>query len=148
MDRSDGSRRGFLAGLGGAAAGLAGCGAVPSVTENRPPRLGWVHVANASPGAHTVHLTVERDGELVYWASHRLDGNPGEETDAPSVHLEGRDWMDTRGEWRLRARVDDAQEWSAAASGDRTDSCVAFDVAYDAEDPAGRRLDVYVVGCR
>lgn len=51
---------------------LGGCSQIASLTSS-PPKLGRILVENRDVATHTVHLLVERDGDIVYWQSFDLE---------------------------------------------------------------------------
>lgn len=105
------TRREFLG--GGAVVGLgslAGCSRMSSLTSS-PPKLGRIQVENRDDAPHTVHLLVERDGDIVYWQSFDLEAT--EENDQGQTVRDIRTiprskWGDTRGDYHVRARLNDA----------------------------------------
>lgn len=148
MGRPNPSRRALLAALSAGTASLAGCGHVPSFVGGEgsaEPRLERLHVVNCSPDPHTVHVTVERDGELAHWAAYDLAGR--DDDGCPSVRVETEEWMETPGRWLVRARVDDHGEWTQAENSDVHGPCQWFEIQYDSSDPPGRRLGVDPADC-
>jgi len=117
------TRRSLLAGAGVGAAALAGClggggGSdddeptetdAPGTTTETPapaddPRLRHIDLINRDDEAHTVHVQVERDGEVVYWDVHDLGA--ADEGEAASTLIE-QSWPDAPGAVTIEARVDD-----------------------------------------
>ena len=133
---SDLTRRSLLAGAGVGAAALAGClGGGGGNDDDDPtdtaqtttmvaddntaagPRLRHIDLINRDDVAHTVHVQVERDGEVVYWDVHDLEASG--EGEAASTLIE-QSWEDAAGTITIEARVDDGevltQTYAAAES--------------------------------
>ena len=100
-----GRQRLLLASAAGACA-LAGCSVLDASPDEEPARLGAIVLHNRHELEHTVHLTVERDDELVYWQDHTLASAP-EEGNARMIER----FRCERGEFRIRGRLDDRSEW-------------------------------------
>jgi hypothetical protein len=103
------TRRGLLAagsllGLGS----LAGCSQVRSLFDS-PPKLGRIQVENRDDAPHTIHLLVERGGEIVYWQSFELDAtaeNEQGQTVRDIRTVSRSEWGDERGDYEVLARLD------------------------------------------
>jgi len=119
------SRRDVLRSLSGAAAlsVTAGClGSGPSA-----PILNCLSVTNDTPAARTVHVLVERDGELVAWETVELAGK--EESGVSRTWIE-RTWPAEPAPFLVRARIDgrDGRE-----RGDSADLTPGNYIHYDLE---------------
>jgi hypothetical protein len=111
------SRRRLLAGLGTAGvAALAGCSTAAGSSTSR---LAYVRVANWHGQAHTVHVLVERDGDLVHWSSHELAARAGDITTQPIEQT----WADEQAEFVVRVRVDDQRQWKVFDLAGREGDC-------------------------
>ena len=87
---------------------LSGCSQL-SLGES-PSKLGRIQVENRDDSPHTVHLLVERDGDIVYWQSFALEAtteNDRGQTVRDIRTVSRSEWGDTRGDYTVRARLDD-----------------------------------------
>ena len=99
---------GMVAGVGS----LAGCSGALSLSDS-PPKLGRVRVENRDDAPHTVHLLVERDGELVYWQSFDLEATSENEQGQKVRDIRTvprSEWGDTPGDYYVQARLDHETE--------------------------------------
>ena len=107
------TRRELLtAGMAVGVGSLAGCSEALSLSDS-PPKLGRVSVENRDDTPHTVHLLVERDGDLVYWQSFDLEATSENEQGQKVRDIRTvprSEWGDTRGDYRVRARLDHETE--------------------------------------
>jgi hypothetical protein len=125
------SRRRLLAGLGTLGVGaLAGCSTAAGSSTSR---LAYVRVANWHPDAHTVHVLVERDGELVHWSSHDL---PGRENEIPTRPIT-RTWADEQSEFVVRVRVDDQRTWKVFDLAGREGDCYGVEARVNEQGSVG-----------
>jgi hypothetical protein len=119
------SRRRLLAGVGVAAAGaLAGCSTAAGSSTSR---LAYVRVANWHAQPHTVHVLVERDGDLVHWSSHDLSARGDDIVTQPV----DRTWADEQAEFVVRVRVDDARQWKVFDVAGREGNCYGVEARVD-----------------
>jgi hypothetical protein len=125
------SRRGLLAGVGtlGVAA-LAGCG---SAAGSSTSRLAYVRVANWHAEPHTVHVLVERDGDLVHWSSHDLAARDDEITTQPIDQT----WADGQAEFVVRVRIDDRPTWKVFDLAGREGNCYGVEARVDEQGSLG-----------
>jgi hypothetical protein len=125
------SRRRLLAGVGtlGLSA-LAGCG---SAAGSSTSRLAYVRVANWHAEPHTVHVLVERDGELVHWSSHDLAARDGQITTQPL----DRTWADAEAEFVVRVRLDDGTTWKVFDLASREGDCYGVEARVDEQGSIG-----------
>lgn len=89
---------------------LVGCSQVSAMLDS-PPKLGRIRIENRDDAPHTVHLLVERDGEVVYWQSFDLEAtyeNDQGQTVRDIEIVPQSEWGDVRGDYHVRARLDDA----------------------------------------
>jgi hypothetical protein len=125
------SRRRLLAGVGTLGLGvLAGCG---SASGSSTSRLAYVRVANWHREAHTVHVLVERDGELVHWSSHDLAARDGDITTQPIDQT----WADDQAEFVVRVRVDDGTSWKVFDLTGREGDCYGVEARVDEQGSVG-----------
>lgn len=104
------TRRAFALSATTFLSGFAGCNAF-SPDSGRPTRTAYLAaltLRNADPEARTLHVLVERDGQLVYWRSHRLGSRDSEDA---VVEIDPSWDVDASGEYVVRARVDDSADW-------------------------------------
>jgi hypothetical protein len=132
---SDVSRRQVVA--GGAAVGvglLAGCLGGDGEGGNQlesgsggsdggGSRLAYVRVANWDALSHTFHVLVERDGDIVHWSSHELDGKG---SDIPTETVD-TSWADGPGSFVISVRVDDSEEWKTFDVSGRDGDCYGIE---------------------
>jgi len=129
---SDVSRRQMIA--GGAAVGvglLAGCLGDDGEGGNQldgdggdgGTRLAYVRVANWDALSHTFHVLVERDGDIVHWSSHELDGKG---SDIPTETVD-TSWADAAGSFVISVRVDDSEAWKTFDVGGRDGDCYGIE---------------------
>lgn len=143
------SRRHLLSLSAAGVAGLAGCGgtsarnddqntsedgdAEPETdpeaeTETTPARtdeetsLGYVRVVNLHGEAHTMHVLVERRGEVVFWSSYRL----GTESDETTRHVKGP-WTDDTESYTVHFRIDEREEWRTFDTGKTDFPCYGLE---------------------
>ena len=118
------SRRKILAASAATATALAGCadsGGGGGGGGGEQPLLMEIRLTNATDQAHTVHVVVERDGNMVHWSTHDLGpqgsgegdgggqgGNGGQPPERTAVE---RTWSDDRGDYVIHARLDDRNDW-------------------------------------
>jgi hypothetical protein len=125
------SRRRLLAGLGAAGAtALAGCSTAAGSSTSR---LAYVRVANWHESAHTVHVLVERDGDLVHWSSHDLAARDGDITTQPIEQT----WADERAEFVVRVRVDDQRRWKVFDLARREGDCYGVEARVNEQGSIG-----------
>ncbi|MFB6121734.1 MAG: hypothetical protein ABEJ68_11545 [Halobacteriaceae archaeon] len=144
---TDLTRRRLLSGAAVGAASLAGClggnggdsdpttdgSATPTETSDEGSRLRYIDILNRDDEAHTIHVQVERAGEVVYWGVHDLAA--AGEGEAAGAMVEEQ-W-DSGGPYTIEARVDDGPVRSGTyATG--TGECVAVLAQID-----GGRLSFY-----
>jgi hypothetical protein len=125
------SRRRLLAGLGtvGVAA-LAGCSTAAGSSTSR---LAYVRVANWHDSEHTVHVLVERDGDLVHWSSHGLAARDGDITTRPIDQT----WADEQSEFVVRVRLDDQRQWKVFDLTGREGDCYGVEARVNEQGGIG-----------
>jgi hypothetical protein len=132
------SRRRLLAASSAGIAALAGCGGVNAQNERSEgtASLGYVRVVNRHDADHTVHVLVERGGEVVFWSSYDLSA-AGD--DASAVAVEGP-WTDAAAEaaYEVRFRVDDRTEWKTFSTAESDLDCYGLEARVN--DDAGLGL--------
>ena len=125
------SRRRLLAGLGTVGVGaLAGCSTAAGSSTSR---LAYVRVANWHADAHTVHVLVERDEELVHWSSHDLAARDGDITTQPIAQT----WADEQSEFVVRVRVDDQTTWKVFDLTGREGDCYGVEARVNEQGSIG-----------
>lgn len=125
------SRRRLLGGLGAAGvAALAGCS---TASGSSTSRLAYVRVANWHESAHTVHVLVERDGDLVHWSSHDLAARDGDITTQPIDQT----WADEQAEFVVRVRVDDQRQWKVFDLAGREGDCYGVEARVNEQGDIG-----------
>jgi hypothetical protein len=128
------SRRQLVGGLTAAGVGLlAGCLGGDGEGGNQleggdgsggsGSRLAYVRVANWDGLSHTFHVLVERDGDIVHWSSHELDGK-GSEIPTETVDTS---WADDPGSFVISVRVDDSDEWKTFDVTGRDGDCYGIE---------------------
>lgn len=130
------SRRDVLEATAGVAAlsGVAGCLA----SEPNDPVLNCVSVTNDAPADHTVHLTVEFEGERVAWESVTLPGHDRDDTGPRESRYVERTWPAEPGAFTVRGRVDDRDRWESLDSSEVTDgNSIRTDFRIDDDGTAG-----------
>jgi hypothetical protein len=138
----DVSRRRVVA--GGAAVGLgllAGCLGGDGEGENQleggtggdGSRLAYVRVANWDAVSHTFHVLVERDGDIVHWSSHELDGKDSE---IPTETVD-TSWADEAGTFVISVRVDDGDEWKTFDVSGRDGDCYGIEARVNEDGGQG-----------
>lgn len=142
MNRRDGynsrtlSRRRLLSISAVGAAGLAGCGGTnarndengggedsttdsegdsASTRTDEETSLGYVRVVNLHDETHTVHVLVERRGEVAFWSSYRL----GTDSDGTTRLVDGP-WTEDAESYTVHFRIDEREEWRTFAT-EKTD---------------------------
>jgi hypothetical protein len=125
------SRRRLLAGVSVLGMGaLAGCS---SAAGSSTSRLAYVRVANWHADAHTVHVIVERDGDIVHWSSHDLAARDGEITTQPL----DRTWADEQAEFVVRVRIDDRNTWKVFDLAGREGDCYGVEARVNDQGSLG-----------
>jgi hypothetical protein len=125
------SRRRLLAGVGAASvAALAGCSTAAGSSTSR---LAYVRVANWHRADHTVHVLVERDGDLVHWSSHDLAARDGEITTQPLDQT----WADEQAEFVVRVRLDDQRRWKVFDLAGREGDCYGVEARVNEQGRIG-----------
>jgi hypothetical protein len=125
------SRRRVLAGLGTLGLGaLAGCATAAGSSTSR---LVYVRVANWHAEPHTVHVLVERDGDLVHWSSHDLAGRDDEITTQPLDQT----WADGEAEFVVRVRIDDRTTWKVFDLAGREGDCYGVEARVNEQGSVG-----------
>ena len=110
---SDGpTRRAFALLAAGALSVAAGCG-VLSFGDDAPVRTSYLaslELQNSDAVERRLHVLIERDGDPVYWRTHRLGPHDvGSEDDRLDVDPT---WgVAASGEYVVHARVDDSHDW-------------------------------------
>lgn len=104
------SRRRLLAGVAAGVTALAGCGGTNAQNRqaNGAANLGYVRVTNRHDAAHTVHVLVERDDEVVFWSSYDL---PAADDGASPTPVEGPWTEAVDAAYTMHFRVDERDEW-------------------------------------
>jgi hypothetical protein len=116
------SRRRLLSLSAAGVAALAGCGGTNARNASNAggsdgaATLGYVRVTNRHDEAHTMHVLVERDGEVVFWSSYVLDAGSDSAT---STYVEGP-WTDEQANYTVHFRIDERSEWRTFSTA-RTD---------------------------
>ncbi|MFC5367992.1 hypothetical protein [Salinirubrum litoreum] len=142
---SDVSRRQMIGGAAAVGVGLlAGCLGDDGEGGNQldggdsvggsDSRLAYVRVANWDAVSHTFHVLVERDGDIVHWSSHELDGK-GSEIPTETVDTS---WADQAGSFVISVRVDDSEEWKTFDVAGRDGDC--YGVEARVTDDGGQGL--------
>ncbi|QCJ46436.1 MULTISPECIES: hypothetical protein [Haloprofundus] len=137
MSRSQTTRRRVLGAFGVGVAGLvSGCASAGVLGESEgSAQLGELHLSNSHVDSHSIDLIVRRDGELVHWTSHDLDGVENNVSDGETVDLS---WSETPGSYVISARLDDAESWETFALSDLGDApCYRLLVKVDHEGRLG-----------
>ncbi|SFG63112.1 hypothetical protein SAMN04488063_2653 [Halopelagius inordinatus] len=134
------SRRRLLSISAVGAAGLAGCGGTnarndddggedgggeesetdserdsTSARTDEETSLGYVRVVNLHDQAHTMHVLVERRGEVAFWSSYRL----GTDSDGTTRRVDGP-WTENAESYTVHFRIDEREEWRTFAT-EKTD---------------------------
>jgi hypothetical protein len=103
------SRREFALLAAGALSGAAGCSALSSEDEPlRTSYLASLELQNTDAVERRLHVLIERDGEPVYWRTHRLGPSDG---DGSHVDVDPTWDVAEGGAFLIRARVDDSPDW-------------------------------------
>jgi hypothetical protein len=144
---SEVSRRQLVAGATAVGVGLlAGCLGDDSGGENQlgsgsdgsgggsGSRLAYVRVANWDAVSHTFHVLVERDGDIVQWSSHELDGK-GSDISTETIDSS---WADETGSFVISVRVDDSDEWKTFDVRGREGDCYGIEARVN--DDGGQGL--------
>lgn len=160
MNRRDGhdsrmlSRRHLLSLSAVGAAGLAGCGgtnarnADENATDDRSTggsteastsggtgntaSLGYVRVSNRHDATHTMHVLVERDGEVVFWSSYEL----GTESNRATKSVDGP-WTTDQANYTVHFRTDEREEWRTFSTAKTDLSCYGLEGKVDADGKLG-----------
>lgn len=98
-------RRIITASVAALTASLAGCGRESSSNE---VVVEFVEILNLHEADHTLTVEVEKDRDIVADETVELAGLSGGKYD--SVSLDG-EWLDTTGDFVVRARFTDADTW-------------------------------------
>lgn len=134
------SRRRLLAAAAAAVAALAGCGGRNAQNERNggTASLGYVRAVNRHEAAHTMHVLVERDGEVVSWSSYDLAAD-GE---ASTAAVDGP-WTEAAAEeeYTVYFRVDDRDEWETFGAGARDRDCYGLEARVNADGSLGLWLE-------
>ncbi|QIB75932.1 hypothetical protein GL213_02415 [Halogeometricum borinquense] len=132
------SRRRLLAASTAGVAALAGCGGTNAQNSdsNDAASLGYVRVVNRDDTAHTAHVLVERDDEVVFWSSYDL---PAVGDDTPTVTVEGP-WADasTPAAYEVYFRIDEQNDWKTFSTADSDLDCYGLEARVN--DDAGLGL--------
>ena len=111
MPSSRPTRREFGLVAAVALSGAAGCSAL---SDDGPPLrttyLASLELQNADAAERRLHVLVERNGEPVYWQTHRL-GPHAREGEDDRVDVDPTWDVAESGEYVVRARVDDSPDW-------------------------------------
>ncbi|KTG08534.1 hypothetical protein AUR64_17815 [Haloprofundus marisrubri] len=137
MPRSQTTRRRILGACGVGVAGLvSGCVGAGVLGESEAStQLSELHLGNSHVEAHSIDLIVRRDGELVHWTSHELDGVENNVSDGETLDLS---WSETPGSYVISARLDGAENWETFALSDLGDApCYRLLVKIDHEGRLG-----------
>ena len=125
------SRRRALAGLATLGVGaLAGCSTAAGSSTSR---LAYVRVANWHAEPHTVHVLVERDGDLVHWSSHDLAARTDEITTQPLDQT----WADEEAAFSIRVRIDDRTTWKVFDLASREGDCYGVEARVNEQGSIG-----------
>lgn len=125
------SRRRLLAGAATLGVGaLAGCSTAAGSSTSR---LAYVRVANWHAEPHTVHVLVERDGDLVHWSSHDLAARKGDITTQPLEQT----WASGEAEFVVRVRIDDRRTWKAFDLSGREGDCYGVEARVNEQGSLG-----------
>ena len=100
-------RRVLRAGLAAGTAALAGC-SLGSEKQPLDVTVVELYILNRRSDAHTVHLAVEYEGDIIRALSRRVDGT---ENSSRPTSVEFSDWPAEPGEYHFAARLDDADSW-------------------------------------
>lgn len=103
------SRRQVLrSGLVAGTAAIAGCSFGAGETQSLDVAVVELYLLNRRSDAHTVHLAVEYEGEIVRALSRRVAGT---ENSSRPTSVAFSEWPETPGEYRFAARLGDAESW-------------------------------------
>lgn len=94
--------------------------------------LGYVRVVNHHAEAHTMHVLVERDGEVAFWSSYRLGTGSNE-----SMRQVDGPWTDGRGSYTVHFRIDEREAWRTFDTGKTDFPCYGLEGRIDADGELG-----------
>lgn len=148
------SRRRLLSLSAVGAAGLAGCGGTSARNDDEKTSgdgagdepeseptpagtgegtsLGYVRVVNLHGETHTMHVLVERRGEVAFWSSYRL----GTESDQTTKLVEGP-WTDDTESYTVHFRIDEREEWRTFDTGKTDFPCYGLEGRIDSDGGLG-----------
>jgi hypothetical protein len=149
------SRRGFLSLSAVGIAGLAGCGGTSARNESGDGEksgdgdvvgdgdrnnstgddtasLGYVRLLNRHEEAHTLHVLVERGGDIVFWSSYDLGAGPNTTTQP----VEGP-WQNEPAPYTVHFRVDEREQWRTFSTAKTELPCYGLEARVNAEGGLG-----------
>ncbi|MFC6823950.1 hypothetical protein [Halopelagius fulvigenes] len=117
---------------GGTADGTATETETATAAADDRTSLGYVRVVNRHGEAHTMHVLVERGGEVAFWSSYRL----GTGSNEAMKRVEGP-WTDGRGNYTVHFRIDEREEWRTFDTGKTDFPCYGLEGRIDADGGLG-----------
>ncbi|RDI72082.1 hypothetical protein [Halopelagius longus] len=94
--------------------------------------LGYVRVVNHHAESHTMHVLVERDGDVAFWSSYRL----GTDSNETMKQVDGP-WTDGRGTYTVHFRIDEREEWRTFDTGKTDFPCYGLEGRIGADGKLG-----------